>query len=47
MHSSFEKEDAPEDELTENYGKFIGSKLDAKELYKLHEYVIEYYVNFI
>ena len=32
MHSSFEKEDAPEDELTENYGKFIGSKLDAKEL---------------
>ena len=37
MHSSFEKEDALEDELIEYYEKFIGSKLDVKELYKLYE----------
>ena len=47
VHPSFEKEDALEDELIEHYGKFIGNKCDAKELYKLHEDVIEYYVNSI
>ena len=46
-HSSFEKEDALEVELIEHYGKFICNKREAKELYKLHENVIECYVNFI